>query len=89
MNMTRHAAVRQQQRSIPQMVVDLLLDFGSSEPSGNGTSKFFFDKSAKKRLYSYAGPLANLLQEHLDVYAVVSDRTVITVGHLYERIRRH
>ena len=46
---TKHAAVRQQQRGIPMLMVDLLLDFGSSEPSGNGTSLLFFDKPAKRR----------------------------------------
>jgi hypothetical protein len=30
------------------------------------------------------------LEEHLNVYAVVAaDDRLITVGHLYERVRRH
>jgi hypothetical protein len=38
----------------------------------------------------YAGPLASLLEEHLDLYAVVAaDSSVITVGHRLEKIRRH
>lgn len=89
MIMTKHAAVRQQQRVIPQLMVDLLLDFGSSEPSGNGTFLFFFDKPAKRRLESYAGPLAKNFQEYLDVYAIVADKTIITTGHRYNRIHRH
>lgn len=87
--MTKHAAVRQQQRGIPPLVVDLLLDFGARVPSGNGTSLLFFDKSAKRRLESYAGPLARVFQEHLDVYAIVANQTVITTGHRCDRIRRH
>jgi len=87
-NTTRHASIRQQQRGIPSLLVDLLLDFGSSAPAGEGASMLFFDKRAKRRLDSYAGPLAKFLKDHLDVYAIVSDQTVVTTGHRYERVRR-
>lgn len=91
MKMTNHANTRCQQRSIPPMMVDLLLEFGKSEYEGEGVAKMFFDKQARKRVASYAGPLAALLEEHLDMYAVVnqSNMQVITVGHRLERIRRH
>lgn len=90
MYQSQHAAVRCQQRNICQMVIDLLMEFGAAEPAGDGTTKFFFDKPARKRLAAYAGPLSDLLQEHLDVYAVVAaDSKVVTAGHRYERIRRH
>lgn len=90
MHTSHHAAARLQQRAIPPLLVDLLLEFGASVPSGDGTSKYYFDKSAKRRVKAYAGPIARVLNEHLDVYAVVTDDAkVITVGHRYERIRRH
>lgn len=72
------------------MLVDLLLQFGASEPTGTGFERIFFDKPSRKRVAAYAGALAPLLVEHFDVYAVVSpDMKVITVGHRLERIRRH
>jgi hypothetical protein len=90
MHHSQHAAVRSQQRNICPMVIDLLMEFGAAEPSGEGTTKFFFDKPARKRLAAYAGALTPLLQEHLDIYAVVAaDNKVVTVGHRYERIHRH
>ena len=90
MHMSQHATVRSQQRAISQMQVDLLMQFGTSEPAGDGASKVFFDKAARRRIRSYAGSLAGLLNEHLDVYAVVSaEDKVITAAHLTERIRRH
>lgn len=90
MHMSQHATVRSQQRSISQMQVDLLMQFGTSQPAGDGASKLFFDKAARRRIRAYAGPLAGVLNEHLDVYAVVSaDDKVITAAHLIERIRRH
>lgn len=89
MIMTQHARIRGQQRAISPMLVDLLLQFGTYEHSGNGTSKYFFDKSSRRKLLAHAGPLAKGLEEHLDLYAVVSsDCSVITVAHRTERIRR-
>jgi hypothetical protein len=90
MYQSQHAAVRGQQRSISPLVIDLLMEFGASESSGDGTTKLFFDKPARKRLAAYAGHLSGLLEQHLDVYAIVaSDSKVVTVGHRYDRIRRH
>ena len=90
MQMTHHASIRSQQRAISPMLVDLLMQFGTSEPAGDGASRVFFDKAARRRVKAYAGPLAGILNEHLDVYAVVSSECrIITAAHLHERIRRH
>ena len=90
MQMSQHAAMRSQQRAIPPILVDLLLQFGTNEPAGSGATKIFFDKAARRRVKAYAGPLAGLFNEHLDVYAVVgTDNQVITTAHLTERVRRH
>lgn len=87
---TQHASIRSQQRGIPPLVLDLLLQFGCHEPAGGGASKVFFDKQGRRKVQAYAGSLAPLLNEHLDFYAVVSSNDqVITVGHRLERIRRH
>jgi len=89
MTLTDHASIRSQQRAIPQLVIDLLLQFGASESAGDGASKRFFDKAARRRVKAYAGPLSQALDEHLDLYAVVApDDTIITVAHRLERIRR-
>lgn len=88
--MTRHAQVRTQQRSIPPMLIDLLLQFGESEPAGDGATKVFFNKTSRKQFKAYAGPLARILEEYLDVYVVVNEADqVITTAHRTERIRRH
>lgn len=89
MYQSQHAASRMKQRCIPPIIVDLLMEFGASEPAGEGATKVFFDKPARRKLKAYAGPLADVLQPHLDVYAVVAaDTKVITVGHRQTRIRR-
>ena len=90
MNFTKHASSRCQQRAISPMLIDLLLQFGSSEKAGSGACKIFFDKADRRRVKAYAGTFARLLDEHLDLYAVVGeDGQIITVGHRLERIQRH
>ena len=87
---TQHASTRIQQRNISPFVIDLLMEFGASEPAGEGASKLYFDKQSIRKIKAYVGPLAGVLESHLDVYAVVAaDTQLITVGHRYERIRRH
>lgn len=90
MHLTKHAQNRSQQRGIPPVMVDLLLQFGITESAGDGASKLFFNKAARRRVESYFGPIAPLINQHLDVYAVVSeDDKIITIGHRTERIQRH
>lgn len=86
METTRHAATRAQQRAIPPLLLDLLLRFGRSERSGDGTERYFFDKRSRRAVQRYAGCLGQLLDQHLDVYAILSDcDKVVTVGHRLER----
>ena len=87
---TEHANLRCQQRGISPLVVDLLMEFGASEPAGDGTTKFYFNKPARKRLAAYAGRLAAILEQYIDVFAIVApDNRVITVAHRTERIHRN
>jgi hypothetical protein len=86
MHLSKHAQTRAQQRSIPPMLIDLLLQFGVSERAGSGVSKMYFDKPSRRKVKAYAGTLGGLLNEHLDVYAVVTDDLkVITTGHRTQR----
>lgn len=89
MHVSHHANNRSHQRAIPPLMIDLLIQFGSRESAGPGASKMFFDKTSRRRVQAYAGTLAGLLDDHLDVYAVVTpDMKIITVGHRTERIKR-
>lgn len=83
---THHASVRAQQRGIPQLILDLLLEFGAREHDARGAEIVFFDRRARKHVESYAGRLFSKLNEHLDTYAVVSDGKVVTVGPRHKRI---
>lgn len=90
MNMTKHAKKRQQQRGIPPIVVDLLLDYGTEvRAPGQQTTKCYFDKPARRRLRLYAGRLAPLFEEYLDYYVVIgADGSVITVAPLIKKVQQ-
>lgn len=88
MYVTRHAQVRQQQRGVPPMVVDLLLGFGATRYAGNGVTTHYFDKASRRKIKTYAGRLASLLEEYLDYYAIVSqDGALITVAPRIKKAR--
>ena len=89
MELTNHAKIRQQQRSIPPMVIELLIKFGACEKAGDGTSKYFLDGRSSRQLQAYAGQLFRLLEEYLNCYAVVCpEGRVVTVAHRTKRIKR-
>ena len=82
MQLTKHAKVRQQQRGIPPIVIDLLVNYGTVDRSGKGAATHYFDKPSRRRLHAYIGQLAAVIEPYLDCYAVVSDNgDVITVAH--------
>lgn len=90
MKIARHAAIRSQQRGIPPIVIDLLLQFGASERAPGGASKRFFDKRGRRQVEAYVGPMIRLVADHLDAYIVVGDDDlIITVAPRNERIHRH
>lgn len=90
MNSTDHATIRCQQRGIPLLVVDLLLQFGRREHDHRGAEIVYFDNHSKKRIKSYAGGLMGKLSEHMNSYAVVAaDGAIITVGTRTKRINHN
>jgi len=87
---TTHAEKRIQQRGIPPMVIDLLMQFGSASRC-DGAERFMFDKLARKRLRRHLGGDRGLkvIDRWLNVYAVVGDNgQVVTAAHKHSRFRR-
>jgi len=89
MKATAHSIIRSQQRGIPPIMLDLLLQFGCREHDHSGAEIVYFDRRSKKRIESYAGGLISKLSEHLDCYAVVADGEIVTVGVRFKRINHH
>lgn len=71
--LTRHAAIRQQKRCIPPLVVDWLLAYGRRDPSF-GAIKVRFDRRARKELAREVGDrVVSLVSKCLSA-ALVVDR---------------
>lgn len=91
LNLTHHARARLQQRGIPPLVVERLLDFGREEHDHQGGRIVYFDRRARARLEkAVGGETYRRIERHLDAYAVVAETgEVITVGHRTHRINHH
>lgn len=88
--MTKHAAVRAQQRCLPPMIDELLDRYGEEEYDGHGHVIKFFSKTSRRNVERDWGkrPVA-CISQWLDAYKVSStDGIAITFGHRYHRIRR-
>jgi len=83
---SRHAQERMRQRSIPQIVLDLLMQFGAEEHS-HGAIRYSLDKKSRRALDRYLGSARiKEMDKLLNTYVVVSsDGQVITVGHRTRR----
>lgn len=88
MQITHHASTRQQQRGIPTLVVDLLINYGTVERAGADAASYYFDKASRRQVLAYAGPLSRAIEQYLDYYAIVGDDGhVITVAPRLKRIK--
>lgn len=89
MILTQHAETRLRQRSIPPVVVDILMDYGSSLRS-EGADRLFMDKAAMRRAKRALPANDMAVLERFDrVYIVLSDEgSVITAAHRTGRFRR-
>ena len=88
MNISTHAQTRIQQRGIPPLIVDWLMEFGAVKYT-HGARKRFFDKKARNRLAQAVGDeVVNRLGSLLNVYVVEADETLVTAGHRLRRVKR-
>ena len=83
---TRHAAQRQQQRGIPELTLNLLRLYGHRVYDHRGGCHLIFNKKAKARVNVALGKAA--AQINFRSYAVIDANlpTLITMGHLTQRV---
>jgi len=53
--MTKHAAARQQQRGIPPLIMEWLADYGTTCHDHHGAEILYFDKQSRKALARSVG----------------------------------
>lgn len=89
-SLTRHAAVRSQQRGIPPRAIEALLDFGTEHHDHQGAVVLMLDRAATRRLARATRLPASELDQLRGLYAVLAtDGWVRTVGHRTRRLQRH
>ena len=88
MELTHHAVIRCQQRSIPPLICDWLLRYGT-EVQSHGATKRFFDREAKRKLAADVGAqVVDRMGDLLNLYLVEANERVITAGVRTRRIKR-
>jgi hypothetical protein len=81
MELTKHARVRSQQRSIPPLILQWLLEYGD-RTSAHGALRLSFSKRARREIEGVVGKrVVSQLGKFLEASAIVDPRTesVITV----------
>jgi len=81
MKLSHHAKVRAQQRSVPPLVMEWLLAYGTRRPS-HGAEVVAFDRRARRELERDMGaPIVRQLARYLNVRMVIdpSSEALITV----------
>lgn len=83
---SKHASQRMQQRGVPPLVVNWLLDYGRACHDHCHGIVYYFDKRSRRALQRAAGRrVVARLADYLDCYAVVSEEgTLVTVGHRHK-----
>lgn len=77
--MSKHAARRRQQRSIPQAVIEALVDFGARRPAFAAAEEVYFTKCAWREFASYLGTTAKAFERYRNCYLIqANDGTIIT-----------
>lgn len=81
--LSAHAELRSQQRSIPEIGIWLLRDFGRREHAGDGSSKYSFDKKAWKEVERFMGSwhISKMDQLRKAYIIVSSEDRVITAAY--------
>ena len=88
MKLTKHGAIRGQQRGIPPLVIDWLQAYGEETHDHRGGLILYFTKRSRRLLERDMGrePVRRM-SEYLNCYAVIgANQELITTGKRYKRI---
>lgn len=80
---SHHANIRRQQRTIPPMIAEIIIEYGESRDAGEGAQKFALTKKSMRALRQFAGrELAKAIEPYRNrnAYVVASSGRIITVA---------
>jgi len=79
MKFSQHAQSRMQQRGIKRDDIDYVLDYGRETHDHHGGCIYALDRRSRRGMNKV---------DRKNVYAVVADETIVTVGIRYRRVHR-
>jgi hypothetical protein len=82
---SQHAEIRQKQRGISDEVIDLAIRFGKEYYSYKAFV-YFVTKRTMARIHKTVGD-HRVAEQCAQVYVVITDGAIVTVGHRYKPIR--
>lgn len=91
-DISKHAAIRAQQRGITPMTQEYLLEYGAEIYDGHGGIKRYFDKRSIRRIERCLGSeQVRSAASFQNTYLIESshDGSVITVGHRTKRMHHN
>jgi hypothetical protein len=86
---TRHASERSSGRSIPPMIVEIIIEYGESHDAGEGARKYALTKLSMRQLRRYAGrELAKAINyyRNRNAYVVAIGDRIITTAYSHFRL---
>ena len=85
---SKHSTDRMQQRGIPPLVIDLLLQFGEVVHDKHGTERYLFRKAGRRRAQAYLGnELGKQLDAYRHAYLVTRNGQLVTCGYHSRRMK--
>ena len=81
MNISKHAVVRSQQRSIPKDDIDLIMQFGKLQHKPGGAIEYSVTKKDRNRIIRHLKHLIINLDKIANKAVLVIENQVITVYH--------
>lgn len=89
-DISHHAGVRAQQRAVPPMILDWLLDYGNESYDHHGGVIYAFTKRSRHRIERVVGSkVIKLMSPWMNAYVVCSarDGKIITIGRRVKPFR--
>jgi len=86
---TKHSQVRSQQRGIPPLIQEWLLDFGEELFDHHGAITYFFTRKSRRNLErTYGREAIRRFHEWFNSYLVISldDGALVTVGKRFKKL---
>ncbi|NJR80535.1 hypothetical protein [Sphingomonas corticis] len=78
--LSKHAALRSQQRSMSPDIIDAVIDFGKERHACGGCFSYSFTDRTWRRFVDAMGPAARRLERARSAYVIVADNGLVVTA---------